>query len=78
MFLPKPVIDKLTLFVALAAALWGMWCWIELSPDMSTRLRDDAFYEFAWAANLAEGQGPMVSDGVMTSGVISIFRAAET
>ena len=69
MFSPKPVLDKLTLLAALVAALWGMWCWFEMSPDMSTRLRDDAFYEFAWAANLAEGRGPMVSDGVTTSGV---------
>ena len=69
MFPPKPVLDKLTLLAALVAALWGMWCWLEVSPDISTRLRDDAFYEFAWAANLAEGRGPMVSDGVTTSGV---------
>ncbi|MCA8948527.1 MAG: hypothetical protein KDE27_03445 [Planctomycetes bacterium] len=32
-------------------------------------MRDDAFYEFSWAANVAAGRGPVVSDGVTTSGV---------
>jgi len=39
------------------------------APDLANRLRDDAFYEFAWAANVAAGRGPTVSDGVATSGV---------
>ncbi|MBL8752518.1 MAG: hypothetical protein JNK15_04380, partial [Planctomycetes bacterium] len=56
------------LAACLAAGL-GLWhmglCW----PDATTRLRDDAFYEFAWAANVAAGRGPSVSDGVATSGV---------
>lgn len=48
-----------------AAGLAGL----ELAPDATNRLRDDAFYEFTWACNLAAGRGPMVSDGVTTSGV---------
>jgi len=43
--------------------------WLAVPPDATNRLRDDAFYEFAWAANLAAGRGPMVSDGTTTSGV---------
>lgn len=39
------------------------------APDLANRLRDDAFYEFTWAANVAAGRGPTVSDGVATSGV---------
>lgn len=37
--------------------------------DAGARQRDDAFYEFAWAANVAAGRGPTVSDGASTSGV---------
>jgi hypothetical protein len=39
------------------------------APWLDDRLRDDAFYEFVWAANLAGGIGPTVSDGTTTSGV---------
>lgn len=53
--------------VALAAAVFGL-CGLTV-PDAGNRLRDDAFYEFAWAANLAGGRGPTVSDGATTSGV---------
>lgn len=52
--------------VAGACGLWFGLCW---APDAANRLRDDAFYEFAWAANVAAGRGPTVSDGVSTSGV---------
>ena len=38
-------------------------------PTLATHLRDDAFYEFCWAWNLAHGNGPCVSDGIATSGV---------
>jgi len=44
-------------------------------PDASDRLRDDAFYEFAWAANVAQGRGPVVSDGTSTSGVQLLWSA---
>ena len=50
-------------------ALWGLSQWLVPRPDACDRLRDDAFYEFAWAANVAAGRGPSVSDGVTTSGV---------
>jgi hypothetical protein len=56
------------LAAALALAV-GVSGWLSLAPDLADRLRDDAFYEFAWAANLAAGRGPVVSDGVATSGV---------
>lgn len=50
-------------------AVSGLAQWLVLFPDATDRLRDDAFYEFAWAANVAAGRGPCVSDGVTTSGV---------
>ncbi len=59
----------LTLAAAVLVAAWGSWCWLSTFPDAVTRLRDDAFYEFTWAANVAAGRGPSVSDGVTTSGV---------
>ena len=69
MIRPAPFLDKFAVIAAVGAAFWGLWCWVELHPWLATRLRDDAFYEFAWAANLVEGRGPVVSDGVTTSGV---------
>lgn len=69
MLRPVPLLDRLAVLAAIAAAVWGLWCWFDLEPDLTSRLRDDAFYEFAWAANVAEGHGPTVSDGVTTSGV---------
>lgn len=60
----------MTIAAAAAAALvLGLQSWWLLAPDHGTRLRDDAFYEFTWAANVAAGHGPTVSDGVTTSGV---------
>lgn len=56
--------------IAIAGALAGVGLSsLELAPDATNRLRDDAFYQFAWASNLATGRGPTVSDGVTTSGV---------
>jgi hypothetical protein len=52
-----------------AAAIVGVWQFGCVTPDLANRLRDDAFYEFAWAANVAAGDGPTVSTGVTTSGV---------
>jgi hypothetical protein len=69
MLRPTPFLDKFAVIAAIGAAVWGLWCWVELYPDLTTRLRDDAYYEFVWAANLFEGRGPVVSDGVTTSGV---------
>lgn len=65
----SPARNAFVLVAATCAALWGLWGWLLLAPDEVTRLRDDAFYEFAWAANVAMGRGPTVSDGVTTSGV---------
>ncbi len=69
MIRPAPFLDKLAVIAAGGAAVWGLWCWVELHPWLATRLRDDAFYEFVWAANLFEGRGAVVSDGVTTSGI---------
>lgn len=55
--------------VAVLAAGRGLWQGIDGWPTLATHLRDDAFYEFAWACNLADGLGPTVSQGVGTSGV---------
>ena len=56
--------------VAAAISAWvglhGAWHGM---PTLATHLRDDAFYEFCWAWNLAHGNGPCVSDGIATSGV---------
>lgn len=54
---------------AAVAAVVGLWQGLSLAPDCTDRLRDDAFYEFAWAANVAAGRGPTASDGTTTSGV---------
>jgi hypothetical protein len=60
---------RLALAACAAAAVVGLWHGLALAPDAANRLRDDAYYEFSWAANVAAGRGPMVSDGVTTSGV---------
>ncbi|MBM4062710.1 MAG: hypothetical protein FJ265_16675 [Planctomycetes bacterium] len=60
---------KAAIAAAVAAAVLGLWWGLSPAPDLTDRLRDDAFYEFAWAANVAAGRGPTVSDGVATSGV---------
>ncbi|MEO6594602.1 MAG: hypothetical protein ABIP94_07600 [Planctomycetota bacterium] len=60
---------RVALVTACAAAVLGLVHGLVEAPDATNRLRDDAFYEFAWAANVAAGRGPMVSDGITTSGV---------
>ena len=60
---------RLAVAAALVAAVVGIARGLSLAPDAQDRLRDDAFYEFTWAANVAAGLGPVVSDGVTTSGV---------
>ncbi len=60
---------RAALVVAVAVGLFGLLHGLSWSPTEIDRLRDDAFYEFAWAANVAAGNGPGVSDGVSTSGV---------
>mgnify|MGYP000893514809 CR=1 FL=1 len=64
----RRMVTAMAVLAALAAAADGL-TWLAVPPDATNRLRDDAFYEFAWAANLAAGRGPMVSDGTTTSGV---------
>lgn len=65
----------LAVAVGLLAAATGLATWLVPEPDASDRLRDDAFYEFAWAANVAQGRGPVVSDGTSTSGVQLLWSA---
>lgn len=69
MLRPAPALSPLIVVAAFCAAVWGLWNWVVWLPDETNRLRDDAFYEFVWAVNVASGNGPMVSDGVTTSGV---------
>lgn len=69
MLRPAPALSPLIVIAAACAAIWGIWNWVVWLPDETNRLRDDAFYEFVWAANVAAGNGPTVSDGVDTSGV---------
>ena len=57
------------LAAGVVALVGGLAMSLADAPDLTNRLRDDAFYEFAWAANVAAGRGPTVSDGVATSGV---------
>lgn len=63
------VLPVLAVVAAVVAAAVGLWVGLTVSPDATNRLRDDAFYEFVWAANVAAGRGPVVSDGIATSGV---------
>ena len=63
------LLSGLAVAASLLAAAVGLWLWFCASPTATNRLRDDAYYEFVWAANVATGRGPMVSDGVTTSGV---------
>ena len=65
----SPFLRVAAVFVACCAAAWGLATWWTSAPDLTTRLRDDAFYEYVWALDLAAGGGGMVSDGVTTSGV---------
>lgn len=69
MLRPAPAQSPLIVIAAVCAAFWGLWNWAIWLPDETNRLRDDAFYEFVWAVNVATGNGPTVSDGVTTSGV---------
>lgn len=67
---PRPMFARKVVvgvcFLAAALAVAGAWCGF---PDLDTHLRDDAFYEFAWAHNLANGHGPSVGAAIDTSGV---------
>jgi hypothetical protein len=65
----SPWLERFAVFASVAAAVFGLAHGLSPMPGLTERLRDDAFYEFAWAANLAAGYGPSVSDGVATSGV---------
>ncbi|MCA8976175.1 MAG: hypothetical protein KDC98_15750 [Planctomycetes bacterium] len=65
----RPWLGRLQLALAALAAIVGLVHGLDVAPDLTDRLRDDAYYEFAWAANVAAGRGPSVSDGVCTSGV---------
>lgn len=60
---------KLVVGVSLLAAAIGLASAWRGIPDLATHVRDDAFHEFAWARNLAQGLGPSVGAGISTSGV---------
>lgn len=51
----------------LAAALWA--CLRPPLDEPALLLRDDAYYTFQWARNVAYGYGPIVSDSTWTSGI---------
>lgn len=65
----SPWLLRLAVLASVVAAVVGLARGLSPSPGVVDRLRDDAFYEYVWAANLAAGHGPSVSDGVWTSGV---------
>lgn len=54
---------------AALAAVYAVVTQLSLHPDGTDRLRDDAYYIFVFARNLASGQGPRVVDDITTSGV---------
>ncbi|MEI6128613.1 MAG: hypothetical protein WCR59_00950 [Planctomycetota bacterium] len=60
---------RLAVLLAGIALACGLFHSVHGWPDLTTHLRDDAYYEFTWAYNLAHGNGPVVSDGTTTSGV---------
>jgi hypothetical protein len=60
---------KLVVGVSLLAAAIAVASAFRGFPDLATHVRDDAFHEFAWARNLAAGNGPTVGAGIATSGV---------
>ena len=62
-------VRRLALAATVGLAALGAVAWAYGDPDAAARQRDDAFYEFTWAANVAAGRGPTVSDGAPTSGV---------
>lgn len=64
-----PLLTLSAVVAAFLAAAWGLYSWWTWQPELTDRLRDDAFYEYVWAANFAEGRGGRVSDGISTSGV---------
>ncbi len=56
----------------LLAAVAAHGLWRVLAPadtEPAVLLRDDAYYYFVWAENLAAGRGPEVSPGIATNGV---------
>ncbi|MEC7584004.1 MAG: hypothetical protein VYE77_06775 [Planctomycetota bacterium] len=59
----------LAIGACLGAAVWAIWHGVTGWPTLATHVRDDAFYEFAWATNLVRTGEPTVSDGIATSGV---------
>ncbi|MEC8252132.1 MAG: hypothetical protein VX044_02890 [Planctomycetota bacterium] len=64
--------------VAALAAVAGLALWWTFTPDLTNRLRDDAFYEYLWAVDVAAGGQGEVSAGVSTSGVQWLWTFALT
>ena len=72
----SPALRLVAVGAALAAAVCGLLSWWTWSPGLTDRLRDDAYYEYVWAIQLAQGAGGTVSDGVSTSGVQWLWTLA--
>lgn len=66
---PRRFVQSLAVVLCLLAGAAGILTQFCAAPDLATRLRDDAYYEFVWARNVSLGAGPTVSAGVTTSGV---------
>ncbi len=67
---------SLGVVLAAAAAAVGLVQGWHGWPDLATHVRDDAFYEFVFAHNLAHGDGPSASHGATTSGVQPLWTLA--
>jgi hypothetical protein len=50
----SPALRLVAVGAALAAAVCGLLSWWTWSPGLTDRLRDDAYYEYVWAIQLAQ------------------------
>lgn len=67
---PQPKAHRTAcVLVAIGLAAVGLYHAFAGWPTPTTHLRDDAFYEFLFAENLAAGRGPVVTGEQWTSGV---------
>lgn len=67
---PQPMAHRrAAVLAAFVLAAIGVHHAFSVWPSATTHLRDDAFYEFLFAENLAAGRGPIVTGDQWTSGV---------